>query len=256
MADFNGAKPVMTVRDDEFKVKIVDRASGDSATKVLSIVQVGDAYSAGVNDISVPILVKDSSGNAIIPSLGAGGGLKTELIDAEGDQLLISDDGEALVRIHKAQAADGAAAPDEVVQVGGEDSAGNLQAISVGTDGSVNVNMAPRSGKVIKYNSSLAVGVGTETLHLYVVTNAKTFHGLKCLVGCRGAAKVRVGVSADGITMGTVYFSYYQDPKENYDHDIECLTAVGDGTLAICVGITNLDQATNEIYSTLQGVEV
>lgn len=73
--DFNGSKPVKTVRDDEFKIKLVDGASGTTAAKILSVVGEGDAFVAASNDFGIPCIVKDSTGDAKILTLDAAGGL-------------------------------------------------------------------------------------------------------------------------------------------------------------------------------------
>lgn len=73
MADYEGSLPVKTVRDDEFKLKVVDGASGSSATKVLSIAQEGDAVTAASNDFGVPVFGEDASGNYKLLSLSASG---------------------------------------------------------------------------------------------------------------------------------------------------------------------------------------
>jgi hypothetical protein len=115
--------------------------------------------------------------------------------------------------------------------------------------------VAPAGAKICDYKTTATVGVGTEVLHFYVVTNALTFQGLKAIVGARGAVKVRVGTSSDGLALDGVKFVYFQDPKENIDHDISNLSLLGDGTKAIAIGITNLDGSSSDVYSTLQGFE-
>jgi len=347
MSDFNGAKPVMTVRDNEFKMKLVDGASGATATKILSIVGEGDAFSAGTNDLGIPCIVKDSSGNAKILVLDAAGALPisdnggsltvdasdldirdlsettdavtahqggawsvtataTDLdirdIDAAQDNIAISDgtdtlainsdgsinsvvtatdldirdlthasdsvkigdgtdflaistDGEGSVRISKAQAADGATAPTEAVQVAGKDGSGNLQVLKTNTSGQLEVVQvsAVALSDVLDYKTSATVGVGSPVNHDYIVTDTKTFKGLFVTVGARGAVKVEVG-TWDGTTF-VPKMVYFQDPKENIDHQIPKLKLLGDATAAIRIKITNLDGQTSDVYSTLQGYE-
>lgn len=62
----DGAIGIKTIRDDETKIILVDGASGDAATKKLSVVSEGDAFSNDVNDLGIPAIGKDASGNAII----------------------------------------------------------------------------------------------------------------------------------------------------------------------------------------------
>jgi hypothetical protein len=76
MSDYRGSLPVKTVRDDEFKIKIVDAASGDVATKLLNIAAVGDAVSAGVNDSgAVAMIAKDNTGDYALLSVDASGNM-------------------------------------------------------------------------------------------------------------------------------------------------------------------------------------
>jgi len=281
MADFNGAKPVMTVRDDEFKIKVVDGQSGDTATKVLSVVAEGDAYSAGVNDLGSPAMGKDGSGNAVVipvplPITDNGGEITVDAsdldirdLDATQDNVAISDGTDVL-------AVNGDGSINAVISDGGGSitvDASDLDirdlnasqdnvAISDGTDtlgvnpdGSINVVPALGGDRVLDYKTSATVGVGAEVLHTYVVADTKTFIGKTALVGARGAVKVRIGTSSDGINLDAVKYVYFQDPKENIDHDIQMLTLLGDGTKAIMIGITNLDGTTSDVYSTLQGIE-
>lgn len=254
MAEFEGSKPVQTIRDDEFKIQIVDGASGTAATRKVSVVQEGDAFAAATNDSGIPTIIKDSAGNALIPSAGAGGGLSVELFDADGDELAISTAGEAHVRIHNAQGVDGAVAPAEAVAVAGVDAAGNLQTLLTDSTGKVIVIPSEEGTNIIDYAETASAPVGTPQNIDYVVTNATTFKGEKVLVGCRGRVKVRVG-TYNGTTF-TPFFCYYQDPKENFDHDIQNLSLAGDGTNAIRIEVTNQDGSANDIHTTLQGREV
>lgn len=61
MADYEGARPVRTAFDDEFKGKIVDGKSGDAATRAVSVVRDGDAVAAASNDESFPAMVLNAS---------------------------------------------------------------------------------------------------------------------------------------------------------------------------------------------------
>lgn len=58
--DFLQSQGVKTQRDNEFKIKVVDGASGTTATKVMTVADVGDTVSAGTNDFGVVPLAKGS----------------------------------------------------------------------------------------------------------------------------------------------------------------------------------------------------
>jgi len=73
MADFEGGLPIKTVRDNDAAFKLVDGASGTTATKKLSVAGVGDAVTASTNDFGVPVLGKDATGNYALLALSATG---------------------------------------------------------------------------------------------------------------------------------------------------------------------------------------
>jgi hypothetical protein len=365
MSDFNGAKPVQTVRDDEFKIKLVSGESGAAATHALSIVAEGDSITAGVNDRGVLAMVKDSTGAVDVLEKDVDGGLLVHLVNGvtitatdldirdlshtqdsvkvgDGtDFLAVNADGSinAVVTATNLDVRDLAFATDKVdvsgssvtvsatdldirdlnsatdsvtvvatnldvrdlafatdkVDVSGSsvtvsatdldirnlvaatdsvtaeqgtspwvigdltyskdtvkiaDAAG--QVLNINADGSINVVMQPEGGAdVLDYKTTATVGANTVTNHDYIVPNALTFTGSTVLVGARGAVKVEVG-TWDGTTFAPK-FVYFQDPKENRTQTITKLNLLGDGTKAIRVRITNLDGASSDVYSTLQG---
>jgi hypothetical protein len=238
MADFDGAKPIKTVRDDETKIKIVDGQSGDVATDVLSIVQAGDAYSAGTNDFGVPAMAKDTvSGNAVI--------LPVPLpIDDNGSSITVD-----------ASALDIRGLDYTTDNVAIKDADGDQLAIN--SDGSLNVTTNGESGTLkAEYATEATVGVNSEIIKFFPVTNLKTAWGKTLLIGARGGVKVRFGLSSNGTSITTVKGVYFQDPKENRDHDISYLSLLGDGTAAIAVGVTNTDASTSDVYWSIQFREV
>jgi uncharacterized lipoprotein YehR (DUF1307 family) len=88
MADFNGAKPVMTVRDNEFKITLVDGASGSEATNKLSVLASGDSLSS---KYGVLVFGKDGSGNAVELPIGAAG-IQVEATDLDIRDLAFATD--------------------------------------------------------------------------------------------------------------------------------------------------------------------
>jgi hypothetical protein len=63
MADYAGAKPIRTERDNETRIQLVSGTSGSTATEILSIAAEGTAINAGTNDYGIPVFGKDVSGN-------------------------------------------------------------------------------------------------------------------------------------------------------------------------------------------------
>jgi hypothetical protein len=264
MADFDGSKPVKTLRDNEFAVRLVDGASGSSATKLLSILAEGDSLTGS---FAALVAFKDASGNAKIPEVNADGSLNTVITATDldiRDLTHLSDsvkigDGVEFLEIN----ADGSLnavveATDfdirDLTHVSDSVKVGDgTDFLAINTDGSVNAKTALPGSKVLDYKTSATVGAGSVTTHDYVVGNALTFIGKTVLVGAKGAVKVRVG-TYDGTTF-VPKFTYFQDPKENIDHDIANLELLGDGTDAIRIEITNTDGQSSDVYSTLMGYE-
>lgn len=163
MADFEGSLPIKTVRDNEVKIEIVDGASGSTATKKLSIAQVGDTVSAGSNDFGIPALVKTSGGAYALAALGAGAGLKVELFDAGGDELAINADGSlnAVVTATNLDIRDLTHVSDSVKVGDGTDF------LAVNADGSINAVVSATDLDIRNLShtqDSVKVGDGTDFL--------------------------------------------------------------------------------------------
>lgn len=85
MSDQKTGQGVKTFRDDEFKQKLVDGQSGETATKILSVNQDGEAKSAGVNDYGIGMLVLDEDGNYCHPAADSNCQLKVVVSDDDDD---------------------------------------------------------------------------------------------------------------------------------------------------------------------------
>ena len=269
--DFEGAKPVRTVRDNEFRIALVDGASGDIATKILSIVGEGDTFVAATNDLGIPAMGKTAAGAAKILPIGTTGliveatnldirdltaasdsvaiknGSNELAIDASGFIGVTDGGGSLTVDASDLDIRNLSAAQDNVGISDGTDS------LAINSDGSINVVVGAGGAEVSDYKTSAAVVKDTVVNHDYTITNAKTFGGLKVLVG--GSTQLRVQVGTwDGTTF-VVFATYFQNARENFDHNISALSFLGDGsTKKIRVAIKNLDAA-SAVYSTLQGIE-
>jgi hypothetical protein len=385
---YDGAENVKTIRDNEFKVMLVDKNSGEAADNILSIVQPGDAIVADTNDYAVLVIGKDTSGNAqaikmetdgtihvthpgdvnvtatdldirdltaASDSVAISDGTDTLAVNADGsinavisdgggsitvdgavtvsatdldirdlsaaqDNVAISDgtdtlavnadgsinaiindgggsitvDGAVTVSATDLDIRDLSAAQDNVAISDGTDTLdinadGSINAViadgggsitvdavdldirdlthasdsvkvgdgteflAVNTDGSINVRVQPDTGDtdVCEYTITATAPVGTPVNHDYVVPSGEVFRGESVLVGCRSQCFIRVG-TWNGTTF-TPLFSYWQDPKENYDHNIKRLALTGDGTAAVRIEITPKDGAADDVSSTLQG---
>lgn len=273
MAD--GFIGIGTYRDDDVSLKIVDGASGNTATNKLTIAKTGDAVAAGTNDFGIPALVQDEAGDYAL-LIKTANGLAVDVINdvsirqlvhtgatpdsvqiGDGTEVMaVSADGEASVQISQAQGAVGAAAPLEAVQMAGQDSDGNLQTISLDSNGRQEVVIKDAGTPICEYNAFGGNGVAnnvTENFD-YIVTSAKVFQGKNVSVGADGKVLVEVG-TYDGTTF-TIKKAWFQQPAENVDHDISALLLTGDGTNAIRVAVTGKQGFSSDVRATIQGLEV
>lgn len=124
--------------------------------------------------------------------------------------------------------------------------------LAVNSDGSLNV-VTTSGAPVVDYGTASVLQNASSNFD-YTVTSGKTFHGECVLVGARGTVKVEVGTwNGTAFTAKAVYF---QQPAYNFPINIKALALLGDGTNAIRVIVTNLDKATSDVYTTIEGFEV
>jgi hypothetical protein len=218
MGDYQGAVPTRTVRDDEFKIKIVDFASGESATAGLKIeadgsVNTNSKITDGTHTLEINA---DGSINSVVTA--------TDL-DIR-DLTHVSDS----------------------VKVGD-----GTDVLAVNADGSINVRLDDGT-EVCDYGTSAAVAANADGTFDYVVTSGKTFEGECVTVGARGAVKVQIGTSADGVAF-TPKKVVFQQPAENGPIAFPTLKLLGDGTALVRVIVTNLDKAASDLYCTIEGTE-
>lgn len=241
MADFEGALPIRTARDDDVKVKLVDFAGGDPATAGLKIESDGSVNARITDGTNTLAVNADGSANTV-----------SKISDGT-DTLEINTDGSlnAVVKV-----SDGT----DTMSVNTDGSVNTLTKITDGTDtleintdGSLNVSVTAAGTKVVYPDTATLAANATETFD-YVVTSGKTFQGDLVLVGGEGKTKVEFGT-----WNGTLFTSkgvYFQQPAMNTPVPLPSLELLGDGTAAIRVLVTNKDKASSDVYLSLQGREV
>ena len=84
MADYKEGQGVQTHRDNDFATKLVDGASGSTATHILSIVKEGETHTPGTNDFGIPFYVEKEDGTYCLPAADDNCALKVVIVD-EGD---------------------------------------------------------------------------------------------------------------------------------------------------------------------------
>jgi len=265
MSDFNGAKPVKTVRDNEFKIAIVDFASGEVATNGWNIDGDGAGLIRGVDlDIRDLTFATDAV-NVTGSSVSITGDVNvtatdldirdlafaTDKVDVTGSSVTVEPGTNPIVVSATDLDIRDLSHVSDSIKVGD-----GTDFLAINTDGSINI-ITPEiavGDYVLDYKTTATVGAGSTSNHDYVIASGEVFKGDTVLVGARGAVKVEFGLW-DGLAF-TSKGVYFQDPKENREYNISKLAATGDGTLAVRIIITNLDGASSDVYSTLQGTSV
>src|SRR6056297_253258 len=250
MADFNGAVGVATIRDDEFKIKLVDGASGENASNVLTINASGQALTLTDINNEVTVNATDLDIRALESATDSVTVIATDLdiraLESATDSVtVIATDLDIRDLTFAADSIDASGSSIKITD--------DTETLAINADGSINVVPLNEGTLVNYFQTSAAVASDASADFDYTVTNTSTFEGTNVLVGCRAACKVEVG-TFDGTTF-TPKFTYFQQPSVNNTVDVQALSLIGDGTAAIRIKVTNLDNQATDIYSTLQGID-
>lgn len=264
MADFEGSLPIKSVRDDDVVIRIADWASGSEATNGWSL----DASGAGlIRAVELDIRTLTFAGDKVDvtgSSVEVSNTVSVSAIEFDIRKLTFADDAinvtGSSVEVSNTVTVSATALDirplvfdtDKVdasgSQVGITDGTNSLD---INTDGSLNVAITSGDGvDVLESFEAAEVAKNAVSNFDYTVPNAETFKGKNILVGSRGAVKVQFG-TFDGTTFNAAG-TYFQLPAQNGTIDIPALNVTGDGSKAVRIAVTNLDNAT-DIYATLQG---
>jgi len=247
-ADYEGGLPIKTVRDNDAAMKIVDGASGASATNKLTIAKQGDAVVGGTNDFGVPALYKDASGNYKLLTFAAGDRIPSSIQDSSGNELALVTDGQVV------------AGTDRGVLFMGTDGT-NYQLVKTDTAGQLQVVIQDPAGltKWTDFEEEEDVAKDDSYDFEHVITNAKTGSLKTILVGCRAAVKIEVIVSDGGGTpVETTHAVFFQHIQKNDPIDVSNLvpSQLGDGSYKFVVRVTNLDGGATDISVSMGGTEI
>ena len=269
MADFEGALPVKTARDDDVKIKIVDFSSGESATAGLNIDSNGAALVRAVSlDIRPIVAATDSitvEGSVTVSATDLDIRdlvFATDKVDVSGSTVTVTAtdlDIRALtfatdkvdvsgstvtVTATALDTRDLTAARDTVKISDGTD------LLAINADGSLNVSLVPGAKAQVNAYGTAVVNKNATHNFDYTIPSGQTFEGVSVLVGCRGAIRVEYGIF-DGVTFSPLGV-YFQLPASNSDILISNVRIVGDGDLILRVTVTNLDNS-GDVYATIKG---
>lgn len=241
MSDFNSSLPVRT------------EAAGDVIAKIA--------------DASTPSqqLAVDSSGK-----------ITTKLNDGSGTSLTstLVNSKQSLDVTASSEGTDGSAVPFGTLQVGGTDGT-NLQALSVDSNGQLNINLHDASGnaftdsnplpvsisdtiagatEVLDYKTAASVASNASDTHTYTVTSSKTLKLQKISASASGRIKVEIQLGTIGSeATKVVLFNSTANPNVEYSFNAPQSVPDTDDVLVI---ITNLDKQSEDVYSTIEGYEV
>lgn len=110
---------------------------------------------------------------------------------------------------------------------------------------------------VNNYNTVASVAAAASSNHTYTITTSKTFQGKKIHASSSGKLKAEVQISPDGTTFTTIFVAFNSAAMPSIDIDLDELVFLESGTSsAIRVIRTNLDKASQDVYSTISGTEV
>ncbi len=194
---------------------------------------------------------------------GAGTALTSTLVNSK----------QSLDTTSSAHGTDGAAKPFGTVQVGGSDGT-NLQALSVDSSGQLKVNLFDEAGaafsganplpvtisgavsgdEVLDFKQATAVAAAASDTHTYTVTSAKELTLQKVQASASGKIKVEISLGTTSAeVLKVVMFNSTANP--NVEYAFSSPQAMDD-TQSVKVVITNLDSQAQNVYSTIEGVEV
>lgn len=218
-----------------------------------AMVSLGTALPAGNNNIGdVDANMRDGAGTAITSTL----------VNSKQS-----------VDVHtSAHGTDGAAVPFGTMQIGGTDGT-NLQALSVDTNGQLKVNLFDEAGaafsganplpvtviagtagdEVLDFKQAVSVASGASDDHTYTPSSGTTLTLQQITASASGKIKVEIfmGVTASEV-LKVVLFNSTANPNVVYQFGSP--QALED-TDSVVVTITNLDNQSQDVYSTIEGFE-
>lgn len=222
-------------------------------THVSDSIKIGDGVETVSVNASNELQVRDDDANTTLSTLNAKFVSGTDI----GDVTINNTSGVSAVNIQDGgnsitvDATDLdirnlAASQDNVAISDGTDT------LAVNTDGSINVVVSGEQDgdEIVDFNTTASVIKLASTNHDYTVTAAKTFIGEEVFASGSGKLKVEVLVNA---VLKFVGFNSTANP--NVRIPLEKIVKAA-ATQVVRITITNLDNQTQDVYSTLLGVEV
>jgi len=231
--------------------------------------QVGDADVANGN----PVPVSDAGGSLTVDAADLDIrdlAFATDSVDVSGSE--VSLDAGTLAALESITVQNGAGASAVNIQDGGNtitvdaadldirdldaaqdnlaihDAAGDE--LGINADGSINVVvLSEQDGtEVVNYTTSASVGSGASVNHDYTVPGSVTFYGQEAWMSASGKIKVQLLINA-----AVKWVGFNSTANPNIRIPLEHLAKAA-ATQVVRITITNLDNQSQDVYSTLLGV--
>ena len=120
----------------------------------------------------------------------------------------------------------------------------------------VSISAALTGTAVNNYNTATLAAAASSN-HDYAITALKTFQGKLIHAAASGKLKIEVQISPDGSAFSTVFVGFNSTANPNIDIQLDQLVFLESGVGSkIRVIRTNLDKQSEDVYSTICGVEV
>lgn len=228
MADYNSSLPIRTENNGDVVAKIADATIPSQQLAIDSSGRV----TAKFNDGTGNALTSQASGSQRALDVG---------IDVAG------------VQIDPRQIRSLAASGDSV-KSWIQDSTGN--AINNANPLPVTISSATSGVAKVDYNTASAIAANATSNHDYAITSTKTLYLYKVFGSASGKLKIEVQTSPDGTTFTTrfVGFNSTANPVISMDLSIEGFPVTGAGS-KVRVIRTNLDKQSEDVYSSIVGIE-
>lgn len=255
MSDFNSSLPIRTESNGDAAIKIVDGAIPSQELTVnadgsLNITDNGASITVDAVDLDIRDLDSAQDSVEVLQAthdnLNANANIQVGDADvANGNPVPVSDAGGSLtVDAIDLDIRDLTHVSDSVKVGDGTD------LLAVNADGSINVVVVSEQDgtEVVDYQTTVAVAGGGSTNHDYTVPGGVTFYGEEIWASASGKIKVSVLVNA-----APIYVAFNSTANPNIRIPLEHLVKAA-ATQVVRITITNLDNQSQDVYSTLLGV--
>lgn len=291
MADFNSELPVKTVTNGDVAVKIVDGttvsqavavdASGNLSTNLgkvagTAVDTANGTTTAGTQRVTISSdstgQVKLATGANTIGALTANQSVNTAQVagtttdtnngttSAGTQRVTLSSDSTGQVKLATGANTIGALTSHQstnVDEIGGAAlalgqaaMAASIPVVIASNQSTLPVSLAASGTLITNPNTATAIAANATSNHTYSVTAGKTFTSGKFFATASG--RMKIVVSLNGVA---TYWGFNSTANPNINIDLGNLGATVAATLVVQIARTNLDNQSQDVYSTIIGTE-